>query len=31
MRKPGDSLGLEASDSNFPTGGPGNFDKWGTS
>ena len=26
MKRPGDSLGLEASDSNFPTGAPGNFD-----
>ena len=26
VRGQGDSLGLEASDSNFPTGAPGNFD-----
>ena len=25
MKSPGDSLGLEASDSNFPTGAPGNL------
>ena len=26
MKRPGDSPGLEASDSNFPTGALGNFD-----